>query len=150
MSYTNLLYHIVTSTKNRAPYISKSWRNDLHAYLGGEVRGMSGTALEVGGVADHIHLLAKLPPTLSVSEFMAKLKASSSSWSKRKSGEQFAWQNQYAAFTVSESQVDSVRDYIRNQEEHHQSASFEDEFKARVPKARRLALGYIIPTAIAA
>ena len=139
MSYTNLLYHIVTSTKDRAPYISKSWRDDLHAYLGGEVRGMKGTALEVGGVADHVHLLAKIPPTLSVSEFMAKLKANSSSWSKRKTGEPFAWQNQYAAFTVSESQVDSVRDYIRNQETHHQGASFEAEFKALL---RKHGIGY--------
>ena len=85
MSYTNLLYHIVYATKDRAPLISKSWRDDLHAYLGGSVRGLNGIALEVGGVADHVHLLAKIPPTISVSEFMGKLKANSSGWSKQRS-----------------------------------------------------------------
>lgn len=134
MSYTNLLYHLVYATKDRAPLITKNWRDDLHAYLGGAVRKLDGIALEVGGVADHVHLLAKIPPTTSVSDFMSKLKAGSSSWSKQRSARPFSWQNHYAAFSVSESQVDGVRDYIRRQEEHHRASSFEEEFKALLRK----------------
>ena len=134
MSFTNLLYHIVYATKERAPLISKFWRDDLHAYLGGAVRGMNGIALEVGGVADHVHLLAKIPPTISLSDFMSKLKSSSSGWSKQRSNRPFGWQNHYAAFSVSESQVSGVRDYIQNQEEHHRGSSFEEEFKALLRK----------------
>lgn len=95
---------------------------------------MKGIALEVGGVADHVHLLAKIPPTISVSDFMSKLKASSSGWSKERSARPFAWQNHYAAFSVGESQVAGVRDYIQNQEEHHRGSSFEEEFKALLRK----------------
>lgn len=134
MSYTNLLYHIVYAIKERAPLISNSWRDDLHAYLGGAVRGMDGIALEVGGIADHVHLLAKIPPTISVSDFMSKLKSSSSAWSKQRSNRPFAWQNQYVAFSVSESRAQGVRDYIQGQEEHHRGSSFEEEFQALLRK----------------
>ena len=75
MSYTNLLYHIVYATKERAPLITKALRPRLHEYLGGTVRGLDGTALEINGTNDHVHILAKLRPTISVSEFLSKLKA---------------------------------------------------------------------------
>ena len=83
MSHTNLLYHIVFATKERAPLITPALRPTLHEYLGGTVRSLRGTALEVGGVADHVHLLVVLPPTIAVSDFLSKLKANSSSWAKR-------------------------------------------------------------------
>jgi putative transposase len=129
MSYTNLLYHIVYATKERAPLITNALRR-LHEYLGGTVRGLGGVALEVNGVADHVHILAKLRPTISVSEFLSKLKSGSSGWAKRQTAGKFAWQARFAAFTVSESQVTRVRMYIRNQEEHHRKQSFNDELKA--------------------
>src|SRR5260370_2297347 len=78
MSYTNLLYHIVYATKERAPLITKTLRPCLHEYLGGTVRGLGGVALEINGTNDHVHLLAKLRPTNSVSEFLSKLKSASS------------------------------------------------------------------------
>jgi putative transposase len=78
MSYTNLLYHIVYATKERAPLITKTLRPRLHEYLGGTVRGLGGVALEVSGTADHVHILARLGPTISVSEFLSKLKSGSS------------------------------------------------------------------------
>ena len=74
MSYTNLLYHIVYATKERAPLITKTLRPRLHEYLGGTVRGLGGIAIEINGVADHVHILAKLRPTISVSEFLSKVK----------------------------------------------------------------------------
>ena len=130
MSYTNLLYHIVYATKERAPLITKTLRPRLHEYLGGTVRGLGGIALEINGTNDHVHILAKLGPTISISEFLSKLKSGSSGWARRKTAGRFAWQARFGAFTVSESQVERVRRYIRNQEEHHRKQSFEEEFRA--------------------
>ena len=130
MSYTNLLYHIVYATKERAPLITNALKPRLHEYLGGIVRGLECIPIEINGVSDHVHLLVKLRPTISVSDFLSKLKANSSGWAKRQTKGRFAWQARYGAFTVSGSQVDNVRAYIRNQEKHHQKFSFEEEFKA--------------------
>jgi putative transposase len=134
MSYTKLLYHIVYATKERRPYLSPSWRNDMHSYLGGTIRGLKGTSLEIGGVADHVHLLTSIPPTISISEFMSKLKANSSNWGKQRSGQPFGWQDGYSAFSVSESQVEGVRDYIRGQETHHQKTTFRYELELLLKK----------------
>ncbi len=130
MSYTNLLYHIVFATKERAPLINTELRPHLHQYLGGTVRGLGGVALAVGGVADHVHVLVKIKPAIAVAEFIKQLKADSSGWANKQTRGRFQWQTRYAAFTVSESQVEKVRDYILRQEEHHRKVSFEDEFKA--------------------
>lgn len=129
MSYTNLLYHIVYATKQRAPLITNTLRPRLHEYLGGTVRGLGGIALEINGTNDHVHILAKLRPTISVSEFLSKLKSGSSGWAKRQTADRFGWQARFGAFSVSESQVERVRRYIRNQEEHHRKLSFDEEFK---------------------
>ena len=130
MSYTNLLYHIVYATKDRAPLITNILRPRLHEYLGGTVRALGGIALEVNGTNDHVHVLARLPPTISVSHFLGKLKSGSSGWARRQTNGRFGWQARFGAFTVSESQVERVRKYIRNQEEHHRTRSFEEEWKA--------------------
>ena len=130
MSYTNLLYHIVYATKERAPLITQPLRPRLHEYLGGTVRGLGGVALEINGTSDHVHVLARVRATISVSEFLSKLKSSSSGWAKRQTNRRFGWQARFAAFTVSESQVERVRRYIRNQEAHHRKHLFDEEFKA--------------------
>ena len=137
MSHTNLLYHIVFATRERAPLITNELRPRLHEYLGGIIKGLDGVPIEINGTTDHVHILARLRPTIAVSEFMSKLKASSSGWAKRHARGRFAWQARFAAFTVSESQVDRVRRYIRGQEEHHRRHSFEDEFKLML-KANRV------------
>lgn len=130
MSYTNLLYHIVFATKERAPLITTELRPHLHQYLGGTSRNLGGIALAVGGVADHVHLMIKIKPTIAVSEFIQQLKAGSSGWANKQTRGRFSWQSRYGAFTVSESQVEKVRIYILRQEEHHRRVSFEEEFKA--------------------
>jgi putative transposase len=130
MSHTNLLYHIVFATKDRAPFISPAFSPRLHEYLAGTVRGLGGFALEINGVADHVHLLVRLKPIQSLSDFMSKLKANSSAWARQQTGGKFAWQSRYGAFTVSESQTGKVRRYIRGQEQHHAKKSFEQEFRA--------------------
>lgn len=130
MSFTNLLYHIVYATKERAPLITSALRPRLHEYLGGTVRALGGIALEVNGTADHVHVVARLPPIISVSDFLSKLKSGSSGWARRQTNGRFAWQARFGAFTVSESQVERVRRYVRNQEAHHRKQSFEEEWKA--------------------
>jgi len=130
MSYTNLLYHIVYGTKDRLPLITKELRPDLHRFLGGLVKDLHGTPLQINGVTDHVHVLARIKPVISISEFLSKLKSQSSGWANRKTGGRSKWQENYGAFTVSQSQVERVRNYIRNQEAHHSRNSFEEEFKA--------------------
>src|SRR6185295_6996300 len=137
MSHTNLLYHIVFATKERGPSITNELRPHLHEYLGGIIRGLDGVPIEINGTADHVHILARLRPTISLSEFMSKLKSNSSGWAKRQTRGRFAWQSRFAAFSVSESQVERVRRYIRTQEEHHRRDSFEEEFRAML-KANRI------------
>jgi REP element-mobilizing transposase RayT len=128
-SLTNLLYHIVFSTKHRQPMIAGTLEDRLHGYLGGLVRGQKGIALEINGTPDHVHILAKLSQNLSVAEVLREIKALSSGWVHREfpAATEFGWQLGYAAFTVSESQVDHVRRYIRNQKEHHAKVTFQEE-----------------------
>ena len=130
-SYTNLLYHIVFATKGREPWLLEPLRPSLFAYLGDAIREMDGIALIVNGIADHVHVLAKLRPDRTLSDVMRELKARSSGWIHRKYAEltAFRWQTGYGAFTVSQSQVDLVRTYIKNQETHHQTMTFTDEMR---------------------
>ena len=129
-SYTNLLYHIFFSTKDRRPLITSEYENRLHDYIGGTIRSLGGICLEQNGTEDHVHLLAKLRPDRAVSDVLRDLKANASGWMhdvfpKLK---QFSWQRGYGAFTVSHSKVKDVRRYIVNQKEHHRRLSFRDEF----------------------
>ena len=122
---------MVFGTKDRRPLIAEAWRQRLHEYLGGIVRGMDATALEINGVKDHVHLLIRIRPIHLIDYFLRDLKADSSGWiHKQGLSALFSWQRGYAAFTVSESQIGNVRRYIANQEEHHRKISFEEEFKA--------------------
>lgn len=128
-TYTNLLYHCVFTTKQRRPLIKPHFADELYKYIGGIVRGLGGICLEINGVEDHIHLLVKLKPVLSISDFHQELKGSSSKWvnANTKTSVRFGWQDGYSAFTVSESAARNVRMYIRNQKEHHKKMSFKEE-----------------------
>jgi putative transposase len=133
---TNLLVHLVFSTKGRAPSIAPEIQKDLHAYLGGIVREIGGKALIVNGTIDHVHLLVRTPTTRSSAEIVRLLKANSSKWIHQKwpQRRRFTWQSGYGAFSVSESAVDSVTAYVASQQEHHQRISFQDEFRAFLQK----------------
>ncbi|MEZ5427504.1 MAG: IS200/IS605 family transposase [Pyrinomonadaceae bacterium] len=134
-TYTNLLFHIVFGTKDRFPFMKKKSRPRFYEYIGGTIRGLEGTCLEIGGVEDHIHLLVKLKPTMNVSDFLRELKPNTTRWAKRNVYPAFEWQNGYGAFTVGESQVRSVRRYIQKQEEHHKGMSFDEEFEMLLDKS---------------
>ncbi len=128
-TYLSLHYHIVFSTKNREPLIDATWRPRLHEYLGGTVNGLGGTSQGVGGTADHVHLLAGLKSTHCLADFMRELKKSASIWVHDQIGvPNFKWQDGYGAFTVSPTARDKVRRYIANQEQHHRTKTFRDEF----------------------
>ncbi|MBI3410752.1 MAG: IS200/IS605 family transposase [Planctomycetes bacterium] len=131
-SYTQLLYHIVYSTKERHPWLNDDIRGRVHAYLGGGIRDEGGVAMCIGGVADHVHVLARLRQDKAISAVIGATKANSSGWIHREFTElkQFEWQNGYAAFTVSKSQEERVRRYILGQEEHHRRKTFQEELVA--------------------
>jgi putative transposase len=135
-TYTKLIYHIVFSTKERAPLIADEIRDRLYEYLGGVIRGEKGSLLEIGGVADHVHLLTRFGAAIAVSEMVQRIKGNSSHWLNQQSGIWFAWQNGYGAFTVSESQVATVRKYIQRQDEHHKQLSFKGEIISLLRKHR--------------
>ena len=129
-SYTNLLYHIVFSTKDRRPLITSEIEPQLYDYIGGIIRGLGGICLELNGTEDHVHLLAKLRPDWALSDILRELKANATGWMHDvfPDAKDFSWQNGYGAFSVSASQVQVVSNYIANQEEHHKKRSFRDEF----------------------
>jgi putative transposase len=125
-TYSNLLTHVIFSTYARAPEIADVIRGDLHAYLGGIVRELRGTALAIGGTRDHVHMLLQLPCELAVADCLRVVKTNSSLWVHEKWPERwrFAWQTGYGAFSVSESSHKQVVEYIERQEEHHRKMSF--------------------------
>lgn len=128
-THLSLHYHIVFSTKDRVAHIHKEWRDRLHAYLGGVVRDLGGYPEAVGGVEDHVHLLVGLRATHCLSDVMRVIKSASSKWVHQEMQKKlFSWQEGYGAFTVSPTQIDVVKNYIGNQEKHHQQKSFQDEY----------------------
>lgn len=129
-TYSNLLYHIVFSTKGRLPLISSKWQQELYQYIGGIIRNANGILLECGGMPDHIHLAIKLKTDSTVSDMLRQIKGSSSKWlnERLENRERFGWQDGYGAFTISESQLNHVINYIRGQEEHHRKKTFQEEY----------------------
>lgn len=130
MSHTNLLFHIVFATKDRLPMITNDLKPELHAYIFGTAIALGAKAIAIGGIADHVHLFIRLKPNIALSNFMRELKSTSSAWARRKTKGKFSWQARYGAFTVSQSQAETIKRYIRNQEQHHKKAPFTEEYKS--------------------
>jgi putative transposase len=135
-SYTALLVHIVFSTKNRLPSLSPELASRLFPYIGGIVKERKGVPLIINGPADHLHLLLSVPATESIADLLRVLKTNSSRWVHEQfpAHRRFGWQTGYAAFTVSTSNLEHVRDYIATQEEHHRKVSFREELIAFLRK----------------
>jgi putative transposase len=126
---TNLLYHIIFSTKNRENLISNKLREELYPYIGGIIKNEKGHLLSIGGMDNHIHLLTKFSPVNTVSYMLQHIKGSSSKWIHEKhENKSFSWQRGYGAFTVSESNLFNVEKYIKNQHEHHRKLTFKEEY----------------------
>ena len=131
-SLAKVYVHLVFSTKNRERTIGDTIRRDLHAYLGGILRDLESPAIEINTEPDHAHLVFQLARTHALSDVVGQLKRGSTVWLKSKHAAfaEFHWQNGFGAFSVSQSAVPEVRDYIQHQREHHQHTTFQDEFRA--------------------
>lgn len=129
-THLSLHYHLVWSTKHRAPFIAAAWRDRLHAFPGGATRTVGGIAEAIGGTDDHVHMLVGLRATHQLSEMVREVKHASSRWVHEEiRANDFAWQEGYGAFTVSASQIQIVKDYIARQEEHHRKRTFAEEYE---------------------
>jgi REP element-mobilizing transposase RayT len=134
-TFSNLSVHLVFSTKDRAPLMSRETRERVFPYIGGIVSGQGGTIIAVGGMPDHVHIVARLPASVCVADFVRTIKANSSKMMNHHRAEmRFGWQRGYGAFSVSQSAVSAVAHYVRNQARHHRSFSFRDELTILLTK----------------
>ena len=127
-----LSIHLVFHIKTSSPPIRASNLVQLFSYIAGTIKSLGGCAISVGGIDDHVHVLFSLTKTMSLSEAVRSIKASSSSWLKSidPSYALFAWQDGYGAFSVSPSVIPRIISYIQHQREHHSRISYIQEYKS--------------------
>lgn len=138
-SLSAVYLHLIFSTKTREPWLmDPALREEAHAFLGGVSKQLDCAPVIVGGVADHVHLLARFGRGITQSDWVKELKRVSSRWIKEWDGRLagFAWQAGYGVFSVSPSALEEVEKYIRDQEEHHRKVTFQDEFRKFLQKHR--------------
>ncbi len=135
-SLSQIILHVIFSTKSRRPSIDDTIIKELHAYLATVSRDQGWECYRVGGVEDHVHLLVRQPRTEKLSGFIGHLKRNSSKWMHTKGvpyGD-FAWQDGYGAFSIGYSQMESVITYIDGQKEHHKKFTFQEEYQLVLQK----------------
>ena len=122
--------HLIFRTKERRPLLTDDIRDEMHGYLGGVLRNWESPSIIIGGVEDHVHILFLVSKNHALAKIVEEVKSGSSKWIKTKSTKliNFYWQNGCGAFSVSQSNVKSVRQYIQKRKEHHDKVSFQDEF----------------------
>lgn len=127
--HISLLVHFTWSTAGREPWLEPNMRDDLYAYIGGIANNKRSKLISAGGMFDHIHLLASLPSTISLADFVNVVKSNSSRWIHKSFDglRNFAWQEGYGAFSVSRSEQQRVVKYVANQENHHRKRTFKQE-----------------------
>ena len=135
-SLSQVIIHIVFSTKDREPWLDPAIRPRMHAYLATVCRDCKCEAYRVGGVADHVHIAARLGRTISQSELLEKIKKTSSASIKTQGPQYqlFFWQSGYGDFSIGYSQLDDLIHYIHNQEAHHRIKTFQDEYRELLRK----------------
>ncbi|MDQ0291873.1 IS200/IS605 family transposase [Oligosphaera ethanolica] len=135
-SLSNILLHLIFSTKDRQPWLVNDLRCKAHALLAGTVRQRDCEAYRVGGTEDHVHMAILLARTIAVADLVQDIKISSSRWLKRQdpSLKVFAWQNGYGIFSIGVSQKEVLQHYIDGQMEHHRTHTFQDEYRAFLRK----------------
>jgi putative transposase len=136
-SLSAVYIHLVFSTKERYPFLrDKPTRDALHSCLGGVSKQLDCPSILVGGVEDHVHLLARFGRTITQAEWVKELKRVSNLWLKKRGRDyaDFEWQSGYADFSVSQSNLEQVKQYIAGQEEHHRKIGFQDELRALLRK----------------
>ncbi len=135
-SLSNILVHVIFSTKNREPMLTPEIRESLHGYIAGVMENLSGKLLKAGSVEDHIHLLLVLPRTSSPADLVKELKIATNAWLKeqRRRWMDFHWQAGYGMFSISPAHKEGLIRYIENQEEHHRKVSFQEEYRRLLGK----------------
>jgi len=130
-SLAKLYIHLIFSTKNRQHLLSIDLQESLHAFLGIKLKETGCLPIKINSAGDHIHLLFELSRTAAVSDVIQHIKSTSSQWIKKREDSltDFSWQNGYGAFSVSMSNIEAVKLYIQNQQEHHKTLSFQDEYR---------------------
>jgi REP element-mobilizing transposase RayT len=130
-SLSSILIHLIFSTKNREPFISEAIEKELHPYMAKIFRELRSPTLTIGGTEDHLHILFSLARTIEVAELIEKVKMKTSKWIKTKGEEfeHFYWQRGYGAFSIGQSQVETLKRYIARQRIHHQRVTFQDEYR---------------------
>jgi len=130
-SLAKICIHLVFSTKHRDPCLPRELQNDLHAYMGGTLNGLGCAPIEINSEPDHVHALFLLGRTVALSELIGVLKKSSNDWLRGRAPklDAFHWQAGYGVFSVSPAHVDALKQYITDQEKHHQRETFQDEFR---------------------
>ena len=129
-SLAKVYLHITFSTKHRQPTIKSDVEEELYKYLASICRANESPSIAINGISNHVHILCVLSRKITISKLIEELKKSSSKWIKTKSDnyKYFYWQNGYGVFSVSQSGVNAVREYIKNQKEHHKMKSFQEEY----------------------
>ena len=129
-TYSSLYYHLIFSTRNRTAWINDEIEQRVWEYIGGIARQNKMTALQVGGIEDHLHVLVMAPPVFSPGKIAQLIKGGSSLWihTEYPALRNFAWQDGYGAFTVSRSNLPDVVRYIQHQREHHRKRTFQEEY----------------------
>jgi putative transposase len=135
-SYYKIWLHLIFSTKDRQPILHTSVENKVYDHLRSQLIEMQCPVRIINGMPDHVHLLFLQNPKMAITEIVKQIKGNSSHWinSENIIHEKFAWQTGYAVYSVSESQLDKVYNYIKNQKEHHNKKSFQEEFEEFVVK----------------
>ena len=130
-SFSNLLYHAIFGVKHRQAILAKPVRDKLFSYMAGIIQNHDGHPIEINGVEDHVHVLCLMSRKFTLAQLFEAVKADSSKWIKSKGLEyvEFYWQGGYGVFSVSESNCPEVKKYIEDQERHHQTMSYQDEFR---------------------
>lgn len=131
-TYINQFLHILWSTKNCIPFLSKEIQLQLYPYISTIISHHGGSALSIGGTLDHIHLLCyNISSNLSTSNLLREIKSNSSGWLRQKFSEcqNFAWESGYGSFSVSDSKVGAFKSYIKSQEQYHHNCTYEQELK---------------------
>ena len=129
-SLSQIMLHLIFSTKDREPIIPNELQDELYRYLASACNAHGSHAYRVGGTADHVHIACTLSRTVTVSKLLEEVKKSSSKWIKERDRRcaGFAWQGGYGAFSLGQSQLETVIQYIDRQKEHHAKKTFKEEF----------------------
>src|ERR1051326_1649281 len=130
-SLSSVLIHLVFSTKNRETFITPAIETELHPYMATIFRERKSPSLAINGATDHIHILFSLARVVTIADIVEEVKTSTSKWIKNKGREfrNFHWQRGYGAFSIGQSNVASLKRYIRGQKEHHKQITFQDEYR---------------------